>query len=676
MFYRHFCLSVLFVLSSLLNVVWSAGKKMLLPPPTWECIQTIGGNVILNWSAVPDPGGNFVQYEVHSQEDGLLAVIPNINTTSYTDIGVSSAKHYFLVVIDNLTGPSNSTTLENLWLTLGNPNNGTAILNWNTTNFTLPAAPARPVDVLREYPAGTWTIQDSVTSTTTFFRDTIDVCQAFLNYQIAFPGNGCDFVSNIVGDIFEDKITPSIPVISNVTIDSLTGAVTINWNVNPQADTYGYVVYLQNQAGNVVELDTVWGLGNTSYTYNENTANGALTYSVAAFDSCYTSSIPATFQTSAKANVHSSVFLEGYYDPCGSVGVLEWSAYFGWANVDHYEIYLKSPTDPWVNIGTTTALQFSHIFTAQGLYELVIMAVHADGRKSCSNKIPLNVSTTGAPSINYILSASVVDQQVYIRHIVDTSGNVSAVAFERLRKDGTFYEIGRENVFLPVNFFTDEGADVEQVNAYRAVIIDSCGLKTTISDTVYTTVLSLQGDSINYINTLTWTPYIGFDGTIQRYDLFRIVDGTWSPTAIGTVGPTTFTFDDNVEQEFVRNELCYYVVAVENTNSYGFAEHANSNVKCSEFTPAVYIPNSFTPGGFNPVFRPQYTYMKLPLFEMRIYNRWGETVYFSEDPLTGWTGNNLNSTELAPDGVYAYSVRFYGIDDKEMVFTGHVNLLR
>lgn len=649
---------------------------MLLPPPTWECIQTIGGNVILNWSVVPDPGGNFVQYEVHSVEDGLIAVITNINTTTYTHVGANSAKNYYIVVVDNVSGPASSLTIQNLWMTLGNPGNGLAILNWNNTNYPLPAPPAKPIDISREYPTGVWSIRDSVTRPTTYFEDTIDVCQSQLNYQITFPGNGCDFMSNIVGGVFQDKITPNTPVISSVTIDSLTGLVSINWNTNEQNDTYGYIVYLQNAAGNVVELDTVWGLNNTTYTYSEITNINALTYSVAAFDSCYTTSIPATFQTSAKADLHSSVFLNGYFDPCGALGILDWTAYSGWDNVDHYEVFIKDPSGVWTNTLSTNNFQYSHVFTASGLHDIVVIAHHADGRQSTSNKLTLNVYTNAAPSINYILSASVINKQVTIRHLTDTSGNVSAIAIERMRKDGTFYEAGRENVFQPITYFIDEDVDVEEVNAYRVVIIDSCGIKTTISDTAYTTVLSIVGDSINYINTVSWTPYIGYNGNVQRYDLYRLIDGAISPSAIASVGPNVFTFNDNVDLEFVRNELCYFVVAVENTNMYGFAEHANSNIKCSEFTPTVFIPNAFTPDGFNPVFRPKYTYMKLPKFEMRIFNRWGELVYNSEDPLEGWNGKIFGSSTEAPDGTYIYHIRFYGIDDKQMVFDGHINLLR
>ncbi|MFA7274879.1 MAG: gliding motility-associated C-terminal domain-containing protein [Crocinitomicaceae bacterium] len=650
-------------------------SKLLLPPPVWSCIQTVGSDVVLKWEAVTDPGGNFVSYEVHSLEDGLLATINNIATTTYTDIGVSSIKHYFISVIDNVTGATNSSTLQNIRLSLANPANGTAILTWNVSGFPLPAAPARPVEIQREYPTAAWTIRDSVTSTTTLYRDTIDICEDFLNYQIVHPGNGCDFTSNVIGDVFKDKTTPNMPVITNVTIDTVTGDVTINWNVNQQNDTYGYVVYLMDPAGFLIEIDTVWGQLNTSYTYTENTSTGPLTYSIAAFDHCFTSSVPPTHQTSAKAAVHKTVYLSGVYDECGSVAALNWTAYFGWP-VDHYDFYYTDHTAPWVTIPNLTSLQQLVVLPNTAIYSFVVKAYSADGKTSYSNLINLQATANAAPTINYILSASVINQQVNLKHLVDTAGNVSAIAFEWLQKDGIFQEVGRVNVVEPVNYFIHPDANVEQLNYYRAVVIDSCGNKTIISDTVTTTVLTVLTDSINYINTLNWSPYIGFDGPLLYYDIYRSIDGVLDPIPLNTIGPATFTFEDVLGEEIVRHTLCYFVVANEGVNSYGYAETANSNVICGEYTPTVFIPNAFTPNGFNPIFRPEYSYMKLPDFYMKIIDRWGQVIHETSDPVLGWNGTLLNGSQQAPNDVYTYWIRFYGIDDKQMIFTGQFSLLR
>ncbi len=653
----------------------SIRAKLILPPPIWSCIQTIGTDVILNWEAVADPGGNFVAYEVHSVEDGLIATIPNIAITTYTHVGITNIRNYFIAVVDNVTGATNSATLQNLVLTLNNPNNGTALLSWNQTGFPLPSPPATPINIEKEYPAGIWNVEKSVPSNITFFRDTIDVCQAQINYQIVHPGNGCDFTSNVIGDVFEDKITPDIPVISNTTIDTATGNVNIFWNPNGQPDTYGYVVYLMDANGFLIEIDTVWGQGSSSFNYAENTSTGPLTYSVAAFDSCFTASLPPTYQTSPKAAIHTTTFLSGVYSECGSFATLFWTNYEGW-DIDHFTFFYHDPTQNWISVPNLNVNQYTMVLPTTAVYEFVVQVHHTDGRSSFSNVVQLTATASSPPAVNYITTATVINQKVNLRHLVDTSGNVSEVAFEWLQKDGIFKEVGRVPAFLPFNTFIHEDANVEEVNTYRAVIIDSCGNQTIISDTVQTTVLNIVGDSINLINTLNWTPYIGFDGPIINYDIFRAIDGVFDPVPIDNVGPGTFSYEDYVSEEIVRNTLCYHVVANEGINQYGFSESANSNVICSEFSPTVFIPSAFTPGGFNPIFRPEYSYMKFPYFYMWIYDRWGQVIHETENPLTGWDGTLLNGSEEAPNDTYRYLIRFYGIDDLEMIFKGHFSLLR
>jgi gliding motility-associated-like protein len=55
--------------------------------------------------------------------------------------------------------------------------------------------------------------------------------------------------------------------------------------------------------------------------------------------------------------------------------------------------------------------------------------------------------------------------------------------------------------------------------------------------------------------------------------------------------------------------------------------------------------------------------------EVKIYNRWGELVYKTNDYNNEWGGTRNN--ELLPDGVYFYSIK---CSDKE--YTGEINLLR
>ena len=72
-----------------------------------------------------------------------------------------------------------------------------------------------------------------------------------------------------------------------------------------------------------------------------------------------------------------------------------------------------------------------------------------------------------------------------------------------------------------------------------------------------------------------------------------------------------------------------------------------------------YIPNSFTPDGneHNNVFNWVFTSGFNPAsFNARIYNRWGELIFESNDPNGHWDGTY--GASYCPDGVYVYQIRF------------------
>jgi gliding motility-associated-like protein len=74
----------------------------------------------------------------------------------------------------------------------------------------------------------------------------------------------------------------------------------------------------------------------------------------------------------------------------------------------------------------------------------------------------------------------------------------------------------------------------------------------------------------------------------------------------------------------------------------------------------VYFPNAFTPNddGLNDIFKP-FTAAPLEKYSLKIYNRWGQMIFTSNDPLQGWNGK-YRSVVITP-GVYVYlcSYKFY-----------------
>lgn len=88
------------------------------------------------------------------------------------------------------------------------------------------------------------------------------------------------------------------------------------------------------------------------------------------------------------------------------------------------------------------------------------------------------------------------------------------------------------------------------------------------------------------------------------------------------------------------------------------------------------VPTGFTPNGdgYNDVFRPLGSSEYVSEFEMTIWNRWGQEVFRSTDPLMGWDGKF--KSQDAQTGVYAYIINYKNIYNELKMVKGNVTLTR
>lgn len=70
-----------------------------------------------------------------------------------------------------------------------------------------------------------------------------------------------------------------------------------------------------------------------------------------------------------------------------------------------------------------------------------------------------------------------------------------------------------------------------------------------------------------------------------------------------------------------------------------------------------FAPNAFTPddNGLNEVWQPEVTGVES--YSIEVYNRWGERIWWSDDPEEGWLGNAKGGAHFVPDGLYLWRVR-------------------
>ncbi len=115
---------------------------------------------------------------------------------------------------------------------------------------------------------------------------------------------------------------------------------------------------------------------------------------------------------------------------------------------------------------------------------------------------------------------------------------------------------------------------------------------------------------------------------------------------------------------------------VKSTSKYCGIKTDSVLIKYKNCDCEIFIPNSFTPNEddkndmFCPVFQCEYSY-----FSFNIFDRWGNTVYTSNNINGKWDGKFKSNP--CPDDVYVYRLEaIQKITDKKIIRNGHISLFR
>jgi hypothetical protein len=387
--------------------------------------------------------------------------------------------------------------------------------------------------------------------------------------------------------------------------------------------------------------------------------------------------VPPTYQTSAKAPIHTTVFATPTLDICAREVNLNWTDYVGWGALDSYEIFGKWTGQPWISFGTTTGTTFNLPIQDGQDYCFAIKSVSTTGQESFSNVACIFTSSPSQPSYNYLQVATVNGDEVILRQHIDNSVPITEMAIERQIGTDPFEEIAR----IPVNSgtltYTDQDVDVHsQSYVYRARVVDSCSNEGGISNEAETILLSVQFDSTAKISYLNWNAYRQFNGSVIAYNIYRGIDGVFSSSPIASVASHQLSYEDDMNAIISSGEICYYVEAIEATNVFGFNEISRSNEVCIVLPPLIYIPNAFMPDGINKVFKPVLSDFDATDYNFVILNRWGQTMFQTNLYDEGWNGIIPATNREATAGSYVYIVSVKDANGVETLIHGHVNLLR
>lgn len=651
----------------------------IIAAPKIACIQTNNANELtIQWPSINSGAtSSFSAIQLYSIQNGFLADTFNVNSTNFTIPPIWSSHDFYIGVAAGCGGSylSYSDTVKNIFLTLDNPNNGTAVLSWNKPKSIPAPSYNSHYYIYREFPTNFFNFLDSVPYNQTSYIDTIDICNSYLRYRINLKTSSCNFNSNRPGDSLTDMMTPFIPVLSSVGFDTSTQQLQVQWNVNAAPDTYGYVIYTYDINGFIIELDTVYAQNNTTYFHNVAFDGGPYTYTVAAFDSCFTANNPPSFQTSAKANLHTSIHAIYLLDMCPQRAALSWSSYIGNA-VQDYEIWSKN-NNTWTLLATTTDTNAGVDLLKNENYCLYIKANLQNGFVSFSNPLCFVMPQPNPPSFHYFRLASIADGSIELKAWVDQSVGINSVLFERKDTNGVYQNIGQGPIVNNTAFLLDEEVDTGWGPwTYRSIYLDSCGNPGSYANENTTIFVKGSADQYNMVNTLSWTPYTHFNGAITNYQVYRNAYGSWETMPLQVLPDGTFELSDDVSQIRNKGEICYKVMALENVNQFGFSDSSYSNEFCLAYDPLLFVPNAFTPDGLNPVFLPVIQNVDPDKYTLRIMDRWGKIVFQTNDPTEGWNGLIDSSGQLATNDVFQYHIEIILNKTDAIIKQGHVTLIR
>ncbi|MGV3637663.1 MAG: CotH kinase family protein [Flavobacteriales bacterium] len=204
-------------------------------------------------------------------------------------------------------------------------------------------------------------------------------------------------------------------------------------------------------------------------------------------------------------------------------------------------------------------------------------------------------------------------------------------------------------------------------------------------------------DSLVTINILTADSIVAHFKPPTRYEVVLDVDPRAEGTTIVFDGvtytdfPAVASVPEGTEVEFSVEPALYYDFLYWTVAANGFTPNDSSLTTLSSVVlgpdtivahlePQEYVywaPNSFTPNGdgINDEFLPIANVIELETYDLQIYDRWGLSLYGSNDPNVGWDGTAGGSA--VPLGVYAY--RAYAVDaitrDIHEI-RGHVTVIR
>jgi gliding motility-associated-like protein len=319
-------------------------------------------------------------------------------------------------------------------------------------------------------------------------------------------------------------------------------------------------------------------------------------------------------------------------------------------------------------------------YTSGGAYPLIYQTVHG-----CDSLV--NLILTELPRYEFTINEEICEGEVYmfdgfafgetgtyLRELQTAAGCDSIFVLNLTVHPVPVVDIGdsyvicsNESVTLSGpqvvgNFIWSTGQlapsiTVSQTGTYELTVVTSEGC--TASDEAAVTVLPSPESPLN-------TDFVFCTGGSVELDA-------------GNPGSSYLWSTGQTDQTITVYTPGYYTVQI--TSQLG-CEIVNFAQVIEYCEPVVYVPNAFTPNmdGINDYFQP--SGKNLADYELTVFNRWGEPIFFSDAIEKGWDGSHLGGEHYVQDQIAHWIIRYRVYEDtlgrvsEWRKLSGHVLILR
>jgi gliding motility-associated-like protein len=199
-------------------------------------------------------------------------------------------------------------------------------------------------------------------------------------------------------------------------------------------------------------------------------------------------------------------------------------------------------------------------------------------------------------------------------------------------------------------------------------IVTTDGCVATITMPSYITVFAnpIAAFSAFPQPTTILNPVVTFTDSSQNASSWHWSFGDIS-NATSVLQNPSFTFPD---------PTCYDVVLAVASND-GCVDTTTEQI-CIDPDASIFVPNAFTPNddGTNDFFFPQGVGIDPDHFEMWIFDRWGNMIYYTDDMSKGWDGRVQGHSDIEQIDTYIWKIHALDILGNKHNIEGIVNLIK